>query len=241
MITVTPLNLFGDDSDDGGDNRHATAEALPRDGERVADDRRSAMNGPVPGLESEAPQYPATPTKEGATEPAIESPPQAKGLLSKKQKVALGMLSRRAWEHLAEHGALDKAEEKLNPWRHAEVSKATNGQAGRLGEATDRQFRQIRGHFLHLLGEDDGAFLDAMRDQPGRSDWELAWYKLKEACRKWEYAWPGYPESVCRNQYRCGIEDATTKQMWALFYTVTNRGRTRAKEAKRKAELGIEN
>lgn len=239
MPTVTPQNLFGPAPDRGDGalsaaESEAPARALPSGRERDA-----GMMPPDMARE-EAPQYPATPARKGATEPKT-SPPKASALLSAKEKQALGMISRTCYDKLVDMGVLDEDEISLTDWRHQEVSRATKGKASRLGDAESWQFRQIRGHFRNLMGDGGGAFQDSTRDQGGRADWELAYHKLEGACKQWEVVWPGYPLAICRNQYRCELRDATAKQLWALFYTITNRGRAKRKEAARKAALGIDN
>jgi hypothetical protein len=57
-------------------------------------------------------------------------------------------------------------------------------------------------------------------------------HKLKQALSAAGLA-DGYAATICLQQFKTGIESASTKQLWSLFYTITNRGRSKARKTAR--------
>ena len=50
----------------------------------------------------------------------------------------------------------------------------------------------------------------------------VAMHKLTEALRAKELPL-SYVAAICRAQFKCSLEEASAKQLWCLFFTVTNR------------------
>lgn len=218
MRTITPDDLWENDP-----TRETAAEP-----DAIPDRETRPVASPVPMPAGEVPQYPAAPRRPGQRE-ARAAAPRATAALSQEQKASLAILATRAYQIHADLGTHDGL--TATEWRHREIATATGGRVQGLREATQRDFVAIRRHFYELTGEVGKAFPDALRDQGERADWELAWHKLEGACRQWGHAWPGYASAIAQNQFRAALNQCTTKQLWALFYTVTNRGRDKAKAA----------
>ncbi len=149
--------------------------------------------------------------------------PKARGELSRKQKARLAMLARRAYDLHLDAGLVDDGAGP-DDWRRAEVSAATGGRAGGLREATQRDYRQIRGHFLTLAGEEpETAFQDAAYGSPEAADREQAAAVLRRETLARDLPHPAYPEKICRQKYKTPLSRASAKQLWSLVYTVRNR------------------
>lgn len=223
MPTVIPHDLFDDDDDgngaDGGRVSPVTQTPATVLREDDATGSRSAR-GPE-GAEV-APQYPAAPARQGATEPKVEVP-RANKPLTKGEKAQLAMLAKRVWDQNVAHHVIDPNELSADDFRHREIERITGGRASGLRELTHRDFREVRRELFTMLGDLGRAFADALKDQPERADWEQAWFKLEEACRQGKVGFPSYPAAIARAQYRSALGDCTARQLWALFYTVRNR------------------
>ena len=50
--------------------------------------------------------------------------------------------------------------------------------------------------------------------------------------------WPSYPESICRAQFRCGLKDASTGQLYNILNTIRNRAAAFRRRSKQ-LTLGI--
>jgi hypothetical protein len=204
---------------------------IPDDLSHDAATLRPAASGLPPVV---APQYPATPKRaaEGQREPRIapEQRPRAKGALSPEQVTALAILVKQAYDVLRSYDAPTVAGVTIDDWRHREIAVATQGRATGLRAAQQRDFRAIRGHFLGWLGRPADALQDALTDQPERADWELAWYRLEKKCQEMKLAFPGYPAAIAKSQFGSALNGCTAHQLAALFYTIVNRGRAKAKK-----------
>lgn len=154
--------------------------------------------------------------------PASRIPPQKKlppqrlgGPLSNEQKARLCILCREAWEQNGSKGALDD-------YRHLQVDRAV-GKPG-LTACTQDDYKPLVGHFLNLTGHPDRA-MNAHLDH-ATEDVRVAQFKLHAALKK--AGLPiAYAATICRRQYKCGIEAANTKQLWQLIYTINNRAASR--------------
>jgi hypothetical protein len=200
MITVIPGSRPDPENDP---ERNATS--------RRSTGARSATLSPAPGEEATQ-----------AVEPQVENVPRADQPLSRNQKTKLSILAREAYQKHLETGLIDE-DVDFDDWRHEEVREATNGRCQGFRSATQRHFRQIRGHFAMLNGDVSGAFRDAVRDEPAQADWETNWKLLERNCEEKGFAFPEYPAAICRNQFKCAIRDASAKQLFALLCTVRNR------------------
>lgn len=130
--------------------------------------------------------------------------------LSKEQRQGLARLARRAWANFG-------GGQPFDAWRHDQCRRAVGR---RISEATQPDFLPLRAHFLNLAGNPAAAFETLMRaeSEPRR----VAMHKLQRECAARDLPL-AYPESICRRQYRCGLEDASPKQLWTLVFTVRNR------------------
>lgn len=138
--------------------------------------------------------------------------------LSKGQKSYLSQLARRAWaKTIADADGVGPEESQF---RHDQVALA----CGKLGLRCCSQddYKIVEAHFLNLLGETGRAMNALVRsqDNPRR----IARYKLDQALREAQLE-TGYAEKICRAQFKCGVNEATEKQLWCLMFTVKNRGR----------------
>ena len=140
----------------------------------------------------------------------------AAGLLTSSQRQALARLARRAWSAARERGATAA---DFDTWRHDQVQQVT-GQPG-LRHLTQQHFRRVRGHFLHLLGNDDSALRDiiaAETEGPRQTLFILARETTKAGLPM------AYPAAIARNRFHNqNLDELTEKQLWMLIYTVRNR------------------
>ncbi len=156
---------------------------------------------------------------------------RAGGPLSTKERRELGMVAKQAWEKCGAKAAGIPADE----WRYEQVAIATGGKAGRVGEVGRGQFRDVLAHFLMIKGDVERAFRTAQRAGQDMADRELALYKLREVCEAAKYAYPEYPDEICRAEFRVPLdspeERLPTGRIWFLFYTCTRNARAREKRA----------
>lgn len=111
-------------------------------------------------------------------------------------------------------------------FRHAEVAKA----CAKIGLrcCTQDDYKLVEAHFLQMLGKIEAAFKAGVRaaSEPRRQ----AEAVLVRECTRFGFRL-SYAESICRTQYKCTLQDATTNQIWNLVYTVRNRGNARNRKA----------
>lgn len=193
-----------------GQPRKSTAAPSPAPGEPVAilspDDGSAAAAG---------------------VEPQIDAPRATAGL-SNEQKAQLAILARRAYDKHKEAGLIDD-DVTFDAWRGTECIAATRGRVTGFRGATNRDYRQIRGHFALLAGEVETAFHDAVNGTPEQADWEQAWNILSRETMAKGHAFPAYPAAICNQQYKCPLREATKKQLWSLIYTIRSRKESKAK------------
>lgn len=143
--------------------------------------------------------------------------------LTNDQKQTLAILARRAFD-FAGAKARGRGEPwngdsaHFEEWRHEHVAKAC-GKVG-LRCCTQLDFRAVRSHFNDLLGNTRAAFNDALaaETEPLRQAQAVLVRELKAAGLRIDYAL-----AICRNQFKCALDDANAKQVWSLVYTVRNR------------------
>lgn len=149
--------------------------------------------------------------------------------LSNIQKRDISIAARRAyeaWDGREAYEAINSESSRtecFEAWRHVEARKAVGIES--LREMTQAHFNRVLAHFEQLAGDVAGAARRRGRDQD--NDRRIALHKLKEACQAADVGL-SYAATLCRTQYRCALDEATTKQLWNLFYTVRNRRKASA-------------
>lgn len=153
--------------------------------------------------------------------------------LDNGQKAEIAMLARQAYEAWDGREAFERCNPNLTAtecfaaWRHVEQGKACGVQS--LRACTQDEFLKLRAHFRALLGQDAAAVRDLLRHQEEpriRARWKLQ-RALQERGLDESYA-----AAICRRQFKCALGDASEKQLWNLYFTITNR---RAKQPQFKA------
>jgi hypothetical protein len=133
--------------------------------------------------------------------------------LSKEQKARLSILARKAAEVQGITGGYKAAD----AWRH-EISIKACGV--RISEATQCHWADLKSAFEDLGGRPEKAFQTQMRE--GDNKRRVAMWKLTQALAA-KGLQTAYAGVICRAQFKCQLEEASAKQLWCLFYTVTNR------------------
>lgn len=147
-------------------------------------------------------------------------------LLTTEEKQKLAILAAQAHGVMARAGATD---EHVDEFRHRIALQACGR---RISEATRRDFNDIKAAFLVILGHTKAALNAA--DRASTEGSRIALHKLRAALAE-HGLHEGYAESICRRQFKCGLHEASAKQLWNLFYTVTNRGRSKERQSHRAA------
>ncbi len=137
--------------------------------------------------------------------------------LSKPQKAHLSRLAKEAWTMLDRAGAID---EKADDWRRDQAISACGR---RISEAVNGDFETLQAHFLGMAGKTDRAFQSAMRADS--NDVRQARHKLDTFCRQHGLQ-PEYPAKIMRDKFKTTLDDASAKQLWAVFFDCKrNKGR----------------
>ena len=131
--------------------------------------------------------------------------------LTGEQKKRLAILSRKA---AAKCGISSHEQDE---WRREQSILACGL---RITEATQAHWADLKSRFQDLCGEPEKAFITQMRE--GDNKRRVAMWKLTQALNA-KGLQPAYAASICRSQFKCPLEEASAKQLWCLFYTVTNR------------------
>lgn len=131
--------------------------------------------------------------------------------LTNKQKGRLSMLAATAYTHQQVQGMTVKE------WRH-EISINTCGV--RISEAIQDHYDNLKSAFQDLAGQHAGAYRTQVRSKDNKR--RIAMHKLITACKERGLN-SSYPASICMTQFKCPLEEASAKQLWCLFFTVTNR------------------
>jgi hypothetical protein len=146
--------------------------------------------------------------------------------LSNKQKAYLAQLIRQAYRKVVGQPGPDVASEE--DWRHQQVAAA----CGKVGlKCCDQyDYKRVEAHFLELLGNHGGAMRAHVQaeTEPRRQ----AEAVLVRECERFGVRL-AYAVAICQRQFRCGLFDATEKQIWNLVFTVRNRGNKRKREMDR--------
>jgi len=154
-------------------------------------------------------QKPSGPPRRRDAAPA----PVVRGSLSNKQKAVLCQLAATAAAH---HGITGSR--AVEAWRRDQV-RDRFGLAS-LTLATQEHYADIKSHFEALGGNAGEAFESARKGLDNQR--RIARWNLDKALREANLAL-NYAAAICKTQYRTALEDASTKQLWALVYTIRNR------------------
>jgi hypothetical protein len=132
--------------------------------------------------------------------------------LSTKQKKYLAQLARQAFKVRGTPGA------DFDEWRHEQVANAV-GKAG-LRCCSQIDYKAVESHFLDMTGRSGRAMTALVQHQsePRRQAEAVLLRELAAAGQHINYA-----NAICRSQFKCGLFDASEKQIWCLVYTVRNR------------------
>lgn len=154
--------------------------------------------------------------------------------LSHKQKRYLSQLSDRAFQRAAadayaRHDYFYEGvptKQAHDDFRHSEVAQAC-GKAG-LRCCSQDDYKLVEAHFLALLGRDVAAFNAGVRaaTEPRRQ----AEAVLVRECERFGLRL-SYAAAICRNVFKCSLEDASPKQLFKVMYTIRNRGNARERKA----------
>lgn len=141
--------------------------------------------------------------------------PQAGGTrgLSNDQKAKLCALARRAFDVVHSRSPIDTRE--MEAWRREEQAKAVSKQS--LTTCTQGDYLPLLGHFAHLAGEDGIAYNAHIEDST--ADRRIALHKLDAECKARGLTL-AYPAAICRNKFKCQLEEANPKQLWKLVFDV---------------------
>jgi hypothetical protein len=143
---------------------------------------------------------------------------------SKKQKRDIAQLARKAYDAWPDREAFELINSEqsktacFESWRHFEQGKACGLQS--LRACTQAHYGRLVAHFQALAGNAAGAARTLAHDAD--NDRRIARFKLDEALRERGLK-EAYAATICRRQYRCGLDDASAKQLWSLVFTVRNR------------------
>lgn len=133
--------------------------------------------------------------------------------LTKEQKTHLSILARKA---AVVQGLCVKSKE-FEEWRH-EVAIAACGV--RISEAAQAHWVELKTAFELEAGEDGKAFQTQMRE--GDNKRRIAMHKLTQVLKD-KGLDVSYAAKICTMQFKVPLDQASAKQIWCLFYTVTNR------------------
>lgn len=151
--------------------------------------------------------------------------------LSKIQKKDIAIAARRAYDAKLDREAFEAINSELSrtacfeAWRHVEQGKAVGVQSMR--QMNQSHYGRVLAHFQKLGGEEAAASHTLARDADnGR---RIARFKLSQALRE-RGLQEGYAAAICRNKFKCGLEEAGEKQLWKLVYDIRSRRPAKPKE-----------
>lgn len=147
--------------------------------------------------------------------------PARKGALSDKQKARICALANAAAEAQGVTGWREKI-----AWRREQQRTVFCLES--LTAATQDQYADIKAHFEVLAGDAARAYETTRRGQENKR--RVARWNLEKAIGDAGLR-IAYAIAICKRQYHCGLEDATTQQLWWLVYTVRNRATAKRHKA----------
>lgn len=133
--------------------------------------------------------------------------------LTKNQKTRLAIMARKA----AEVQGISLKSKDLDEWRHQVCIKACGV---RITEATQSNWADLKSAFEDLGGKPEQAFKTQLRE--GDNKRRVAMHKLTQALAG-KGLDASYAAKICNAQFKVPLDQASAKQLWCLFYTVTNR------------------
>lgn len=144
--------------------------------------------------------------------------------LSHLQKREIAIAARRAYEAWVGREAFEAVNAEFSKtacfdsWRRVEQGKACGIQS--LRECSQAHYGRILAHFQALGGATAAATRTVARDADNAR--RIALYKLRGELRKRGLS-DEYAATICRSKFKCGMAEATEKQLWKLFYDVRKR------------------
>lgn len=115
----------------------------------------------------------------------------------------------------------------FNYWRRREVANALRERCKRKAappnsfkilSQTDYGF--VLAHFVGMYNFERGV---EIFNKAKAQEYATVMALLEKSCRERGLDYPSYPNHVCKDQFRCEVEDASVNQLWCLVYTVRNR------------------
>ncbi len=153
--------------------------------------------------------------------------------LSAKEIQCICTAAGKAYKLQVENYQVDPHEENASQWRHR-IMLEQWGVKSLKDLDHNKLFNAMVAHFnSYTVAGIDRAFRHAMRGDDDSNRQRIALFKIKHLCDAsgGQMPWPAYPLKIARDQFKVReLEDLSPKAAWALFYTMTNRGRS--KEAK---------
>jgi hypothetical protein len=142
--------------------------------------------------------------------------PSPGGPLSREQKARICIMAREAFQ-------ITTDDADFTDWRRDQQLRACGKES--LKEAVQSDYLPLRAHFENLLGKSDRALETHLRaaQEPQR----IAMMKLRAACDDAGLDL-AYPSKICRQQYKCELDEANANQLWRLVFTVRNRKKKKA-------------
>jgi hypothetical protein len=155
--------------------------------------------------------------------------PSPGGPLSREQKARICIMARECFHgsgassFTRQAGSLPAESGKMpdfQSWRREQQLIACGKSS--LRECTQSDYLLLRAHFENLLGKSDRALETHLRaaQEPQR----IAMMKLRAACADAGLDL-AYPAKICRQQYKCELDEANANQLWRLVFTVRNRSK----------------
>lgn len=147
-------------------------------------------------------------------------PTRLSGPFSNEQKASICILARTAADSM---GLSFVSTAHFREWRQEQQFKAVGKQS--LTECVQDDFLPVKAHFLNLAGKSVPAMNAHLEHQtePER----IAMHKLAEALAVIGKPM-AYAAAICRNQNKCELSEANSKQIWRLVFTIKNRGPKKA-------------
>lgn len=165
-------------------------------------------------------------------------------LLSRRQKRLVAQAAAAAWAVCPEReGYLDanpglSASAVADAWRRVQQGEVLGLPRQSLREATQADFPALMAHFLALREQwcpapqpvDTPAPSERWAARAATDGGRRALYVLRRELASAGLA-EEYAAAICRRQYRCGLAEASERQIWRLVFTVRNRGRAKRRDA----------
>lgn len=153
------------------------------------------------------------------------------GGLSKKEIACICTAAGKAYKHMVLTYQVDPMQENATAWR-----KRIMMEQWKVASLKDLDHNKLVNAMLahfnsYTAATTARAYHHAMREDGDANRQRVALHKIREACERsgGKMAWPEYPLSIARVQFKVrALEELSPKAAWALFYTITNRGRSKA-------------